>query len=88
MPHHPFRITWLCASGIIDDPKNADRYTRQGTIPAQERIPTDAAPPRTHLLLVQELLGHATVAMTLDRYSHVMPGMGEQTAAAMDAALS
>jgi hypothetical protein len=33
-------------------------------------------------------LGHATVAMTLDRYSHVMPGMGEQTAAAMDAALS
>jgi integrase len=41
-----------------------------------------------HPRLVQELLGHATVAMTLDRYSHVMPGMGEQTAAAMDAALS
>jgi hypothetical protein len=26
--------------------------------------------------------------MTLDRYSHVLPGMGEQTAAAMEAALS
>ena len=41
-----------------------------------------------HPKLVQELLGHATVAMTLDRYSHVMPGMGDQTAAAMEAVLS
>ena len=41
-----------------------------------------------HPKLVQELLGHATVAMTLDRYSHVMPGMSDQTAAAMEAALS
>ena len=41
-----------------------------------------------HPKLVQELLGHASVAMTLDRHSHVLPGMGEQTAAAMEAALS
>ena len=41
-----------------------------------------------HPKLVQGLLGHASVAMTLDRYSHVLPGMGEQTAAAMEAALS
>jgi integrase len=41
-----------------------------------------------HPKLVQELLGHATVALTLDRYSHVMPGMSDQTAAAMEAALS
>ena len=41
-----------------------------------------------HPKLVQELLGHASVALTLDRYSHVLPGMGEQTAAAMEAALS
>ncbi len=41
-----------------------------------------------HPKLVQELLGHASVAMTLDRYSHVMPGMGEQTAATMEAALA
>jgi integrase len=37
---------------------------------------------------VQELLGHATIAITLDTYSHVMPGMGDQTAAAMEDALS
>ena len=43
---------------------------------------------RHHPKLVQELLGHASVAMMLDRYSHVLPGMGDQTAAAMEAALS
>ena len=41
-----------------------------------------------HPKLVQELLGHASVALTLDRYSHVLPGMGDQTAAAMEAAFS
>ena len=38
----------------------------------------------THPKYVQELLGHATVAITLDTYSHVLPGMGEQTARAME----
>jgi len=42
----------------------------------------------THPKFVQELLGHATVAMTLDTYSHVMPGMGDQTARAMQEALA
>jgi len=40
-----------------------------------------------HPKYVQELLGHSTVAMTLDRYSHFLPSMAEQTACAMDAAL-
>ena len=42
----------------------------------------------THPKFVQELLGHATVAITLDTYSHVMPGMGDQTARAMQEALA
>jgi site-specific recombinase XerD len=29
-----------------------------------------------HLKQVQELLGHSSVAITLDLYSHVIPGMG------------
>ena len=29
-----------------------------------------------HPKQVQELLGHASVAITLDIYSHVIPGMG------------
>ena len=42
----------------------------------------------THPKLVQELLGHASIAMTLDTYSHYLPSMGEQTVRAMEAALS
>jgi len=41
-----------------------------------------------HPKFVQELLGHATIAITLDTYSHVMLGMGDQTARAMEDALS
>lgn len=39
-------------------------------------------------MVAQELLGHASVAITLDTYSHVLPGMGDQTAVAMEDALS
>ena len=41
-----------------------------------------------HPKFVQELLGHATISITLDTYSHVLPGMGNQTVAAMEEALS
>jgi len=41
-----------------------------------------------HPKYVQELLGHATVAITLDTYSHFIPSMGTQTARAMEDALS
>jgi integrase len=34
---------------------------------------------------VQELLGHATISITLDTYSHVMPGMADHTAVMEDA---
>ena len=37
--------------------------------------------------VVQELLGHSTVTLTLDVYSHVLPGMQEEAASRVDAAL-
>jgi integrase len=40
-----------------------------------------------HPKIVQELLGHATIAMTLDTYSHYLPSMGSQAAGAMGDAL-
>jgi len=40
-----------------------------------------------HPKYVQELLGHAKIAMTLDRYSHWIPSIGDHTARAMEAAL-
>jgi len=33
------------------------------------------------------MLGHSSIAITLDTYSHVMPGMGEIAARAMEEAL-
>jgi integrase len=41
-----------------------------------------------HAKFVQELLGHATIAVTLDTYSHVLPGIGDQASGAMEDALS
>ena len=40
-----------------------------------------------HPKIVQEHLGHATISITLDTYSHVLPGMGDQAANVMDEAL-
>jgi integrase len=40
-----------------------------------------------HPKVVSEALGHASVAFTLDVYSHLIPSMGEQVAVAMEAAL-
>jgi integrase len=38
--------------------------------------------------VVSEMLGHATIAITLDTYSHVLPNMQESAAAAMEEVLS
>lgn len=40
-----------------------------------------------HPKFVQELLGHATIAITLDTYSHYLPSMGDQASGAMGDAL-
>lgn len=37
---------------------------------------------------VSALLGHATIAMTLDTYSHLLPDMGDEVVDAMEAALA
>ncbi len=40
-----------------------------------------------HPKIAQERLGHSTIAVTLDLYSHVMPGMQEDAAMRVDKAL-
>ena len=37
--------------------------------------------------IVSERLGHASIGITLDTYSHVMPGMQEEAAEKIDAGL-
>jgi hypothetical protein len=39
-----------------------------------------------HPIVVQERLGHATIAVTLDTYSHVLPDMQEAAAKRFDEA--
>jgi integrase len=41
-----------------------------------------------HPKLVQDLLGHSTVALTLNTYSHVTAGLSDQAARTMDRMLS
>jgi integrase len=42
---------------------------------------TPALPAGVHPKVVSERLGHATVAITLDTYSHAIPAMQEEAAA-------
>jgi len=37
-----------------------------------------------HVKVVSEMLGHASIAITLDLYSHVLPNMQREATAAMD----
>jgi integrase len=41
-----------------------------------------------HPKIASERLGHATVGLTLDTYSHVIPGMQEDAVARVDAAFA
>ncbi len=40
-----------------------------------------------HPKIVSERLGHASIAITLDIYSHVLPGMQEEAASLFDSIL-
>jgi integrase len=42
----------------------------------------------THPKVVQEMLGHSTISMTLDTYSHVVPSMQKEAAATMNRLLT
>ena len=41
-----------------------------------------------HPKIVQELLGHSTIAITMDLYSHLIPGMQEDAVAKLDSVMS
>ena len=44
-------------------------------------------PQRIHPKVVSDRLGHSTIGLTLDTYSHLLPGMQEEAAAKIDASL-
>ena len=41
-----------------------------------------------HPKVVQERLGHSTISLTLDTYSHVLPSMQEEAAQGLDELLT
>ncbi len=41
-----------------------------------------------HTKVVSERLGHSTISVTLDLYSHILPGLQEAAAAKLDEALT
>jgi integrase len=47
----------------------------------------DAADKGVHPKVVSELLERANISITLDTHSHVMPGLGDAAALAMEDAL-
>jgi integrase len=42
---------------------------------------------KVHPKVVQERLGHSSIAVIMDIYSHLLPNMQEETASAVDGAL-
>ncbi len=79
-------VLWAtdCAEHIL--PNFEEKY-RKTTYPATT-CATLLLSRDVHPKFVQELLGHSSIALTLDRYSHWIPSMGDQTATAMEAVLS
>ena len=79
------------ASGESLDPEDVTRYVRQAVKRAllpvirlhdlRHTHATLALQAGVHPKVVSERLGHATVAITLDTYSHAIPAMHEEAAA-------
>jgi integrase len=91
-------LVFTTASGAPLNPsnirnRNLRRLTSKAGVPGirfhdlRHTCATLLLSKNVHPKIVQEMLGHATVAITLDTYSHVLPGMGDQAAAALEDAL-
>jgi integrase len=98
----PWRENGLIFASETGDPLNRHNLTRRSFKPLLKRAELPEIPFHdlghtcaTLLLtrnvnpkIVSEMLGHATIAITLDTYSHVLPNMRDQAAAAMEEAPS
>ena len=57
-----------------------DSGERRGTPRIWRREVRGHCEPFEHPKLVQEMLGHASITLTMDTYSHVLPGMQSESA--------
>jgi integrase len=84
-------LVFTAANGAALDPESVTRYFRQAV--AKSMLPpirlhdlrhthaTLALQAGIHPKVVSERLGHATISITLDTYSHAIPAMQEEAAA-------
>jgi integrase len=92
-------LVFASEAGTLINPTNLRKrhfasLLKRAGLPADIRFhdlrhtcPTLLLSKGAHHKFVQELLGHANIAITLDTHSHVIPGMGDATARAMEDAL-
>lgn len=88
--YHDQGLVCAQADGCVRDPDSFSRAfgevaRRVGLPPARfhDQLMRQGVPAK----VVSERLGHPTVGITLDTYSHVLPGMQEEAARRVDAAL-
>jgi len=79
-------------AGVVND--NLNRLLAKAGLPRirvhdlRHTVATILLQGGAHPKLVQELLGHSTITLTLDTYSHVTPAMHQDLTRRLDAALS
>jgi integrase len=98
--YQPGGLVFASEAGGIINPSNLrnrsfTRLLRRAGLPPDTRFHDLRHTCATLLLsrnvnpkIVSEMLGHATIAITLDTYSHVLPDMQEKAAIALEEALS
>lgn len=98
--YQPGGLVFASEAGGIINPSNLrnrsfTRLPRRAGLPPDTRFHDLRHTCATLLLsrnvnpkVVSEMLGHATIAITLDTYSHVLPDMQEKAAIALEEALS
>lgn len=75
------------ASEILDRDIEAAGLPRIRVHDLRHTAATIALQRGIHPKVVQDMLGHSSIAVTLDVYSHTMPGLHQQLADAMDSVL-
>jgi len=83
LPYHPDRVTKL-----FDQAVAGSRLPRIRLHDLRHSHASHLLKAGVHPKVVQERLGHASIGITMDRYSHLMPGMQEEAAAKIGALLS
>lgn len=79
-PMHPATVSWYWEEAVREAPVPVIRLHD-----ARHTSATLDLAAGTHPKVVQEKLGHANISLTLDLYSHVMPGMQASAAEARGA---